>query len=75
MDGATHFIEEYSTNQGSRSMNKFTKKVGIEFLKKTLEDTIEVGCKTIAVWRIKPKTILITGEEINGQAVLIAEKI
>jgi len=72
MEGATHFIEIWKshTGYGEPSLPR-----PICLLNSELKQTIEYGFKTIAVWRIKPKTILITGEEINGQSVLIAEKI
>jgi len=72
MKGATHFIEIWTS--GTRYCEPSLPRP-ICLLGMDLKDTLEYGFKTIAVWRIKPKTILITGEEINGQSVLIAEKI
>jgi len=74
MEGATHFIEQW--RDSNEKVTDYTFSIsGIDLLKEYLAESKASGFKTIAVWRIKPKTILITGEEINGQSVLIAEKI
>jgi len=73
MEGAEYFIEQYRYGNDNADY-QFSPLTHTKWLNRALEATIVCGCKTIAVWRIKPKTILITGEEINGQSVLIAEK-
>jgi len=76
MEGAETFIEQYGWGDDPLDFD-FTPELPMYFLKRGLEDTIQAGCKTIAVWRIKPKPspILITGEEINGETILITEKL
>ena len=76
MEGAECFIEQYSWGDNPLHFN-FTLPFPLTELKWSLNESIECGCKTIAVWRIKPKPspILITGDEINGVTILITEKI
>jgi len=74
MQGATEFIEVCKDDITGRYIQYPLS--DISRLKKNLEATVRINnLRTVYVWEFKPKTILITGEEINGQSVLIAEKI
>ena len=60
MEGATHFIEVYSTEieSGINSPNFLINGVyasPIDELEEDLEYTDKIGLKTVALWFIKPK--------------------
>lgn len=76
MKDATHFVEVFKSKDRQRLIHS-PEPQPIKHLAKNLREFQQSSeLKLIAVWYIKPKPgILITGETINDQSVLIVEPI
>ena len=74
MQNATHYIEQYREVNKTRLINSPVQ--NINRLEAGLNLTNLCNCKTIAVFKIKLKAapILVEGDEVNGQSVLIISK-
>jgi hypothetical protein len=70
---ATHYIEQY--RQKDKQLVVSLSPKPIRQLQASLALTKKCNCITVAVWKIKLKKgcTLVTGEEINGSNILIAE--